>query len=198
MPLGGQSSPFLFPCRCSSISLPRVAVRAVQTKRAGSPCLAQTWFPFCRECRALQSTAPGRGCSFLCFCTSPPSELLRLSGICHVIPQAGTGVICARFCPPRWALALQQRQSSPPSPRLACAPQGPGPHGNRGGSAAGRALPNPACDSQRETLPQKAAIARHHREQNARGCTHTLSTELHCKDPDRFLPSTLVVTGNTV
>lgn len=111
------------------------------------PCITGTSFPFCRECRALQSAAPGRGCSFLCFCISPPSELLRPSGICHVIPQAGTGMICACGshcrCPSRWALALQRQ----PSQRLA-SPRSPGSltPWSREGRAAVRALPNPPWD----------------------------------------------------
>lgn len=133
----GRAAPSFLAAAVTSASPKRPCTAQQRQSVPLSPCLAETCFPFCRECRALQSRTPGRGCSFLCFCTSPPSELLRLSGTCHVIPQAGTGMICASgsrcCCPSRWALA-PQRQSSPPSQRLA--PQGAQPHGSREGSTA--------------------------------------------------------------
>lgn len=134
--LGGQSCLFL-AAAVTSASPKRLCTAQQRQSVPLSSCLAETCFPFCRECRALQSRTPGRGCSFLCSCTSPPSELLRLSGTCHVIPQPGTGMICAAAshccCPSRWALALQ-RQSSPPSQRLT--PQGAQPRGKQEGSTA--------------------------------------------------------------
>lgn len=133
----GRAAPSFLAAAVTSASPKRLCTAQQRQSVPLSPCLAETCFPFCRECRALQSRTPGRGCSFLCFCTSPPSELLRLSGTCRVIPQAGTGMICASgsrcCCPSRWALA-PQRQSSPPSQRLA--PRGAQPHGSREGSTA--------------------------------------------------------------
>lgn len=130
------------PCRdcCGNVNLRRKLL-AVDKQRLGcrsSLRVSKRRFPFCRECRALQSRTPRRECSLLCFCTSPPRELLRLPGKRCLIPQAGRGMICApgsTRCSRRAALRCLpcratdlQPQPDPPSlrrlPRLSTAAMG--------------------------------------------------------------------------
>lgn len=189
---GGQRCPCC-DC-CGNVNLRRKLL-AVDKQRLGLPFLSarlrETCFPFCGECRALQSRTPRRGCSLLCFCTSPPRELLRLPGKRCLIPQAGTGMICAsgspRFsrraaprCLPCRATDLQP-QPDPPSQRLA--PQAPSPQHSHYGR---KGLQYEGCqtqprENQLETLPEKSAIAQHHWEQNIHAAFYMLACKLQCK-----------------
>lgn len=168
MPLGCPSCPggSAAPSRpCGDISLPGALC---QPGRDKAPCccplcVSQTRFPFCRECGALQSPAPGGGAAPLPLhqrSQRAPQPVRNMARACFVIPQAGTAVICAGA-----AVVLVAGLSSA-APAQPSQPRSPGSPSS--GKGALRCQGSKATRQPAGTLPEKSEIARHHREQNPR------------------------------
>lgn len=170
----------------------------------GSACLAQTWFPFCRECRESSAEHSTREGVQLPLFLHQPSQ--RAPPPVRNMPRYPTGRhggdLCLWDCCPSFSLgsgsAAAPVQPTQPAPRLASLPGVPDL------TAAGKgALQCEPC----QTLPVTASGKHSLRSQRLLGTTESkilgaaqasLTSELQCKDPDGFLPSTLVVTSNTV